>query len=349
MILTEKQQQAIDEAVASVTKQQKLYKIGGYAGSGKTTIARAIEKQLDKVAVCAFTGKAAYNLRQKGLPEAATIHKIIYDYDRTTRTFNKKADIPFKSFLIDEASMISAEIWRDILSFERPIILIGDTAQLPPVGNDVYLMDDPNIILDTIHRQRAEHGIVAFASNVREGQPSIKEYPNEVTFKRKTALNSKDLLRYDIVICGRNDTRHTLNKSIRYHKGFKEQLCIGDQLIVLQNNPDFDVFNGEIVVVKEIINETKKYYTINIISNGEEKKLVILRSQLAQNLSRESQLKKDIVLCDYGYAITCHKSQGSGFHKVAVIDEVVYGTDPKRWRYTAITRAIDELVYYLNG
>jgi exodeoxyribonuclease-5 len=347
MKFTEKQQHAIKEAVNAVKSGRSVYKIGGYAGSGKTTIAKQIVEQLSRVAVCSFTGKAAYNLRQKGLNDAKTIHSTIYDYNKTTREFTLKNNIPYASFLIDEASMVASNIWYDILSFRKPIILIGDTAQLPPVGDDIYLMDDPDIILDTIHRQREEHGIVAFATNIREGKQAIVKYPNEVTFRKKSRLDSADLVNFDIILCGMNKTRHRLNQAIRYHKGYMGLLVEGEQLIILQNNPDFGVYNGEIVTVIEILKESPRQFVIRVESEGEEKNLVIHKHQLGK--APNKKLDRDLVFADYGYVITVHKSQGGEWEKVAVIDEPIYGCDSRRWRYTAVSRCKRELVYYLNG
>lgn len=347
MKFTEKQEHAIKEAVLAVKQGRNVYKIGGYAGSGKTTIAKQIVKQLSRVAVCSFTGKAAYNLRQKGINEAKTIHSTIYDYNKMTREFTLKSSIPYASFLIDEASMVASNIWYDILSFRKPIILIGDTAQLPPVGDDIYLMDDPDIILDTIHRQREKHGIVAFATNIREGKQAIVKYPNEVVFRKKSELDSADLVEFDIILCGRNKTRHSLNQSIRYHRGHTGLLVEGEQLIILQNNPDFGVYNGEIVTVIEILKESPRQFVIRVESEGEEKSLVIHKKQLGQPPNKK--LDRDLVFADYGYAITVHKAQGGEWDKVAVIDEPIYGCDSRRWRYTAVSRCKRELVYYLNG
>lgn len=347
MKFTDKQEAAIREAINAVRTNAPVYKIGGYAGSGKTTIAKKIVENLDRVAVCAFTGKAAYNLRQKGIPQAKTIHSTIYDYDKYKREFTLKESIPTLCFLIDEASMVASDLWRDILSFRQPIILVGDTAQLPPVGDDIYLMDDPNIILDTIHRQREEHGIVAFASNIREGRRSIIQYPNEVTFRRKSELDIRDLVEFDIVLCGVNKTRHNLNAALRRQKGFKELLEIDEQLIILQNNPDYGVYNGEIVKVVEIVRESQRQFVLNVESEGEVKPITIVKNQLGRQPER--RLDRDIVYADYGYAITVHKAQGGEWDKIAVIDEPTYGCDPQRWRYTAVSRCKRELVYYLRG
>jgi exodeoxyribonuclease V len=347
MKFTDQQQYAIKEAVQSAKRGDSVYRIGGYAGSGKTTIAVEICEKLHNPAVCALTGKAAFNLRQKGIT-ANTIHSTIYDYNRKTRTFTKKKKIQHNGLVIDEASMVSADIWYDLVSFDLPIILIGDTAQLPPIGKDVYLMQNPDIVLETIHRQKQEHGILQLANNIREKKPFIKQYPNEVSFYKKDELDVAELMDYDIILCGYNRTRHSVNQRIRYHKRYKDGMYVGEKLIVLQNNPDYGVFNGEIVEVVEILNEEHNSYALRVRSYGEEKTIAMTTSHLGQTPKRSDELDREFVYCDYAYAITVHKAQGAAFNSVAIIDEPVYGTNKERWRYTAVTRACEKVRYYIN-
>ena len=154
--------------------------MAGYAGTGKTTVATTIARTLEadeNTLYCAFTGKAACVMRQKGMP-GQTIHSAIYDYETVTdpQTGKKhivhhlKPYLPYKLIVVDEASMVGTEVAKDLLSLQIPILAIGDPGQLPPVG-DRYsdLLLDPDIILDEIMRQDGGNRIPLFAQQLRKG------------------------------------------------------------------------------------------------------------------------------------------------------------------------------------
>ena len=181
MQLNEKQQLAISMAADWYAKQNtQIFKMAGYAGTGKTTVATTIARTLeadDNILFCAFTGKAACVMRQKGMP-GQTIHSAIYDYETVTdpQTGKKrivhhlKPYLPYKLIVVDEASMVGTEVAKDLLSFQVPILAIGDPGQLPPVG-DRYsdLLRGPDIILDEIMRQDGGNRIPLFAQQLRKG------------------------------------------------------------------------------------------------------------------------------------------------------------------------------------
>ena len=141
--------------------------LGGYAGTGKTTVVAELRQRLDanlKVCYCAYTGKATSVLRNKlNLTKSiyrddviSTIHSLIYvpvmDGD-TIIDWQKINNLDFDLIIIDESSMVSRDIFDDLLSFEIPIICLGDHGQLPPVSNDDFnLMKNPQIKLEKIHR-----------------------------------------------------------------------------------------------------------------------------------------------------------------------------------------------------
>ena len=347
--LTTEQQQAVDKAVESL-KAGRLFKVGGYAGTGKTTVAKNIVEQLENVMCCAFTGKAAYRLREKGLDNTATIHRTIYDYNKFTKTFNLKPDVDGNYFLIDESSMISRDLWRDIQTFGRPVLLLGDPGQLEPVGFDPKLMHEPDIILQQIHRQAAGSGIIQFATNIRLGSHTPDIEYNSVDIVRKDMPHDDDLLWADIVLCGYNRNRLAINRRIRRLNGFKGLLEPGERIIVLRNNIQLGVFNGQILTVEEVFESGKFTTPARCLTDDGESMLLPLLNKQFGNASLETQGNdlSEIVLADYGYCITCHKSQGSEWDNVIVIDEQCPKLwNPTRWRYTAITRAAKNLKYYV--
>ncbi|HML73354.1 MAG TPA: ATP-dependent RecD-like DNA helicase [Anaerohalosphaeraceae bacterium] len=345
MILSPEQQVAVDGAIAAVKNKQPLFRIGGYAGTGKTTIAKYVLQECPNAMVCAFTGKAAYRLREKGIPQAMTIHKTIYDFDKQTGKFFKKEYVDGQYFLIDEASMISRQLWEDVQSYGKPILLFGDMGQLEPVGDDPKLMRDPDIRLDKIHRQAADSGIIQFATDIRQDGFRHGTHYQDVHTVYGHPVDA-DLAAADIVLCGLNRTRDSLNKRIRNMRGFpQEGIMPGESLICLKNNYGLGVFNGQMMTVQSIEDEDRMPWRCKAmckLDDGSEVYLPLIHTSLL----RPDEQSEFYAVIDYGYAITCHKSQGSEWPHVLVVDEQCSLWEPRRWRYTAITRAAQKLSYF---
>ena len=107
-----------------------IFRLFGYAGTGKTTLARHIADGVDgKVLFAAFTGKAALVMRNKGCFGASTIHSLIYrtrESGEETPTFELWDDAPVSKaalIVIDECSMVDAELGRDLMSFGVPVLV----------------------------------------------------------------------------------------------------------------------------------------------------------------------------------------------------------------------------------
>src|ERR1700756_2284703 len=138
-----------------------VFRLFGYAGTGKTTLARHIAEGVDgKVLFAAFTGKAALVMRNKGCDGAATIHSLIYrarESGEETPSFELWDEAPASKanlIVIDECSMVDAELGRDLLSFGAPVLVLGDPAQLPPVQGGGFFTDaEPDVMLTEGHRQ----------------------------------------------------------------------------------------------------------------------------------------------------------------------------------------------------
>jgi len=349
-ILTNEQKQAVDGAVGAVKNGTDLYRIGGYAGTGKTTVAKYIAAGLKRGMFCAFTGKAACRLTQKGLA-SITIHRTIYDFDPYSWKFFKKEMLDGDYFLIDEGSMISTTLWDDIESFAKPVIMLGDPGQLDPVGGDPRLMHKPDIILEQIHRQAADCGIVQYATDIRlDKYTPDARYPDvQITYGQNPKV--KDLKWANIIICGYNRTRIKLNRKIRQINGYTGLLTPGESIICLRNNMKISIFNGQILTVQKVISQTKRIITAECTTDdGRTIRLPLLKEQFNRKLIDMNDLPKGcgmFILADYGYCITCHKSQGSEWDNVLVIDEQCPCVwDTRRWRYTAITRAAKGLRYF---
>ncbi len=368
IILTTEQQLAVDSACACLKTEEPLYRIGGYAGTGKTTVAKFITKDNSGCMPCAFTGKAALRLREKGLHDSRTIHSIIYEYNQEEEIFELRDDVDGDWFLIDEGSMISTILWCDIQTFNKPIIVLGDPGQLEPVGDDPNLMKEPDIVLQEIQRQAKESSIIQFATDIRLGLNyfnNIYKQEEVELFKKERFPLVEDLLWADIIICGYNRTRNNINLKIRNSKEHKGLLCKGERIIILQNNRNKGVFNGQLLTV-DTFNVMKTISKVKCIDDfGESYNLTLVNAQFGAGKNIQHKEIKDLidrkevgyhwkdlqnlVLADYGYAITCHKSQGSEWNKVVVIDEQCPKLwEASRWRYTAITRAAKQLKFFFK-
>jgi exodeoxyribonuclease-5 len=363
--LTDEQKSAVDLAIAFFTDKNNTrqeFKLGGYAGTGKTTVIRALIKALRlddlRVSVNAFTGKACNVLNKKHVP-AATLHSLMYETieDPTTHAieFIKRTSLNGLPdvIIVDEASMVNQELYNDLISYGKKVLFVGDPGQLEPVGDNPRLMTTPDFVLSKIHRQSELSPIITLANGIRLGR-SLPMYQKaaELTVRSKL-VPTDELLAVDQVIVGTNKLRKEYNRTMRSAKGLPDNdLTINDKIIVLRNNRQYAVFNGQILFVKTIkqVNSTdywlancedevgKTYYDLRLWK-------VPLHDKFFE--PKEDKIPKDRVWFDFGYAITCHKAQGSEWDRVLVVDTWVPPQvwDVKKWRYTAITRAAKSLVY----
>jgi exodeoxyribonuclease-5 len=356
--LTPMQETACAKAIASL-KHRKHFTLGGYAGTGKTTILYYIREILrserKRVAVMAPTGKAAEVLRNKGLTSASTIHQTIYKkISDSPLTFERrrKHEIEADVIICDESSMISKEILRDLYSLGIPILFVGDPYQLPPVGDDPELLVSCDFTLTEVHRQALDNPIISLATYLRsDPYGSIANWYSSNRDQTKVKIHYKkigvklDPTIIDQAIVGYNNTRQNVNRVIRKRLGFTNQYPQeGDRLICLRNDYENGVCNGQ----QFIALDDECNGSISVIDPTTEQQYILdLNPEVFTNPSANpKQCPRTMTPLDYAYAITCHKSQGSEFPTIAVIDEPI-GQPSNRWRYTAITRASDTIHYFL--
>jgi len=174
------QQKAALKAAADWLKrgEPNLFRLFGFAGTGKTTLAKKIAEDVDgDVAFGAFTGKAALVMRSKGCADARTIHSLIYRASETETgepsfVLNEDSVVArSKLVIIDECSMVDAELGRDLLSFGKPVLVLGDPGQLPPVkGSGFFTNAEPDVMLTEVHRQATDNPILRLSMLVRDGK-----------------------------------------------------------------------------------------------------------------------------------------------------------------------------------
>lgn len=385
MILTAKQEEGLKIAVKRFRDHEPYTCIAGYAGTGKSTLIRFIISalHLDPEDVCyiAYTGKAAQVLRSKGCPNAMTAHRLLYkSIQRDDGTFYHIPLRPIMGFdliVVDEISMLPKHMWELLLSHKIHVIALGDPGQLPPVlAEDNGVLAFPHIFLDEVMRQAAESEIIRLTMDIREGN-SLKPFlGNEVRIVGREELLEPGFLAWgDQIICGKNETRHQINTIMRKIKMQTDQAepLVGDRIICLHNEWECINLTGDALVnglsgtitgleythdnpfmEKTPLIDFKPDIDDSDIFKGLEADYKIFTEHVP-TVTRETFKKipkfyrpKEF---DYGYCITCHKSQGSEYDKVIVLEEYLKGESKEghfRWLYTAATRAAKKLIIVRN-
>jgi len=402
---------------------QQVFKLFGYAGTGKTTLAKHFAEGVNgTVLFGAFTGKAAYVLQSKGCNNATTIHSMIYlPKGKSQRKLNKaqeeltnrKAELSLQGcdddalandmevqqltltvedeqanmkrpifelnpdsevkhaalIIIDECSMVGEKMGEDLLSFGTKVLVLGDPAQLPPVGGAGFFTaaknGPPDVMLTQIHRQAKDSPIIALATKVRNQEAlSLGNYGECLVVNK---IEPEEALAADQILVGKNTTRSATNKRIRALKGFEGLMPIrNDKLVCLRNNHELGLLNGGLWTVKDILSDGQIAQLNNPEGedfdpfdearvNLEDKIGITVKSESGTDIQhliththyfegKEKNLqwweKKEAEEFDYGYALTVHKSQGSQWDHVALFDQsAVFKKDRWKWLYTGITRA----------
>jgi exodeoxyribonuclease-5 len=332
--------------------KKQTFALGGHAGCGKTTLIRVLLKEIPGALVCAYTGKAVHVLHQKGIDHACTLHRLLYNCVGKTKEgkliFEPKppGSVSAPLVIVDEASMVSRELARDLLMHRVPVLWVGDHGQLEPIGSgSVSLVKNPDVRLEHIHRQAEHSGIIRFAHHLREGKkPYAWDGSNfrDVEICEPASFDLERAADFDVILCGTNEKRIEVNKLMRKMVD-SEIPQSGEPLVILRNNYEYGVFNGQIVTVVEA-KLARPYYHIKFVTDGFSEELEG-RFLIDQFHNPEVQVKaaRSVLLADFGYALTGHKSQGSEWDAVLVLEESVFSGP--RWRYTTATRASRHLVY----
>ena len=263
--------------------------------------------------------------------------------------------------IIDEVSMVDEQMGSDILKVAKKVIVTGDPYQLPPVGGGGYFTSrTPDIMLDTVHRQGADSPILDLATRIRQGQgPQFGEWPGLRVLPRSDARVRQLCLDADQMIIGLNDTRKAANATHREIRGFTGPLpVVGDRLVSLKNNHEYGIYNGtvwHVTEVGDIVGKNEKHdnRAIELTVRSDDDPGVEVPVLAGVNIFEGADPppgrdKDDPESFYYGYAITCHKAQGSEWRKVYVLDQSRYfRNDWSKWLYTAVTRASEDLTLVL--
>lgn len=368
--LDESQQKAVDMAL-----NKNFCVITGGAGYGKTQIIKHIVANLDTpindVCLCAFAGKAAARMREATGYKASTIHRLLgYNGDKFT-----VGDLFGKVVIIDEASMISSTLMAEIMKRRpRKLILVGDFAQLPPVGEGQPFHDIinhfPNKVCVLKKCYRASEAIFKASQMIRNGEmPPMEDLSKNEHFKMVNTGNAKETHQYilelvkqgvfdfehDIILSPRNEDKtndssaiDSLNRDIlqivnphevrKKANGDEEtdKWKDGDRIINTKNNPALDIWNGTTGTVLSVTNKNSMFIKTDIPVMGED----------GRETDEVLLSSDDVKNLKHAYALTVHKSQGSQYNKVVLIalSRDSYALLDKAMIYTGVTRAKKECI-----
>lgn len=368
------------------SRDRQVFEISGAAGTGKTTLVRYLIERLglkyDEVLFVAFMGKAASQLARNGLP-AKTIHSAIYDLVKvperdengkiilkengrvkTIKKFVLKDRISkhLKLIVLDEGSMVNEEIGKDLLSFNLPIIVLGDLNQLPPVFGNSFFLRKPDVILRKIMRQAEGDPIIWLSQEILAGrrlQPGV--YAKSAVI-RKDEINNENFIDSSIVITGTNRLRYMINNKFREEfKRIKnlELPQYGEKLICRKNNwhkmIDDGIFltNGTTGFVDYVDKASYNGKTLTIDFRPDFTKTPFRNITFDyKHLYSEPGVEDEPFSyfndkMEFAYAITVHSSQGSQWEKVLFLDESYIMRDEfsrRAFEYTGITRARSSII-----
>jgi exodeoxyribonuclease V alpha subunit len=179
-------------ALELINRGAGLILLVGYAGTGKSTTAKALLDLLSTrhepshIMTCALSGIASQRIRERSGYQSATIQSLLV-------RFESHDTMPFQVILIDEASMINSMLFARLMAKidrDATVIIVGDDAQLPPIGAGSPLSDAialnlaPTIMLTQIYRQSPDQAIALIANDIRRGViPQYQESYEDFTFK----------------------------------------------------------------------------------------------------------------------------------------------------------------------
>lgn len=324
----------------------------------------------DVISVCAPTGRASKRLSELCGCVATTIHSLLrWDLEANTFLVNEKEPLQCDLLIIDEFSMVDAWLFYNLLKASKlvkKILIIGDEDQLPSVGCGSVLKDLIASKLFTvtrlhkIFRQSEGSDVIALAHEIKEEHITILDHAKDVAFFDAQNYEVRDLVvriaanalekgyeAKDIQVlapkyggvAGIDALNNALQKMMNPPTAHKRELKVGyrtfrvgDKVLQLKNQPEDEIFNGDIGEIVEIA------YAQEVV--GQKHQIVVDFDGIMVEYSNEQ-----LYNITHAFCISIHKSQGSEYPIVIlpIVSEYVYMLS-KRLLYTAVTRAKKSLV-----
>ncbi len=336
----------------------QVFRLFGWAGTGKSTLAQHLAKDVELVKYAAFTGKAALVMRKHGCKGASTIHSLIYtlvsdkEGEPQFRLDDESAAADADLIVIDEVSMVDEILGRDLLSFGTKVLVLGDPFQLPPVqGAGFFTEVEPDIMLTEIHRQARDNPIVRMSLDIRQGRKlQLGNYGDSRVISRHD-VDQQEVLEADQVLVGRNKTRLDYNNRLRELLKLPHQTPVtGDRMVCLRNNPRKKLLNGQIWIVTDVKKKNAGKYQLSLASDEGYGKMVETTVRTHKDFFSGDEdkmtwpVRRQYDEFTFGYCLTVHKAQGSQWDNVFLFNEsYVFREEAQRWLYTGVTRAAERI------
>ena len=373
MNLDKSQTSAVDHATGN-----RFSIITGGAGTGKTTIIKTITERLEaageKVTLCAFAGKAASRLREACKHPAYTIHRTL-GYNGVGFA---AGELTTDSLIIDESSMVSSDLMAEIVRRNpKRLVLVGDPAQLPPVGRGQPFHDliqlRPETVVELSTCYRATEAVYQAANAIRNGaRPPLSAASSG---EKWNILNTGDdeltqakLLEWiaagsldfeqDIILCPKNGesvdqpcTVSGLNRAIVEMIGQVREKPTefkpGDRVINTKNLPQKDMWNGTTGTIHAIDMDGGIWISTDIPvidwNRTEDEAEPVYTGKVLFSKAERIHLQ-------HAYALTVHKSQGSQYRRVVFValNRDSHMLLDRSLIYTAVTRTREQCVVVGN-
>ncbi|MBR2944426.1 MAG: ATP-dependent RecD-like DNA helicase [Clostridia bacterium] len=362
-----------------------VFILTGGPGTGKTTVIKALLRIFSDIglntALCAPTGRASKRMSEATGSNAKTIHRLLEvmpggEYSTEPKFNRNNANLLDEDVIIvDEASMVDVTLMNALLVAIKPgarLILIGDTDQLPSVGegnvlNDIIASEEfSTVCLNEIFRQSSNSGIVTNAHKINKGIfPNLNEkyddfffiqvpdekIPNYISELCQTRLPNKygkEIVANTQIItpskkglCGTQSLNYVLQESLnpkhnsknQVNKGQSKVFRVGDRVMQTKNNYSIEWTDEQNGV--EILGSGVFNGDIGVIKSINDTVTIDYGGRMVEYLLSE------LDEVDHSYAITVHKSQGSEYPVVIIpiAQGCPYMLLTRNLIYTAITRA----------
>ena len=327
-----------------------------------------------------FTARTAhswcYDVTQ--VPRRDDKGNIIYkdngDILYTTKFLPKKSlDDRIKLIIIDEAYCMPLSMRATIEQFGIKILACGDQNQLPPVKDlPAFLVEGKIYHLTQVMRQIGIEDIIFIANRAMRNLPLLNGYYGHSMVIDREDLTDGMLMWADVVICCTNRTRDKINNHIRYIKGYSGILPNYGERVVCRNNNweqyEIDNFGNEINLVNGLIGTVVNQPGVEDFNRENNTFKLLFQPDLVPECTFVANANYDYItsahesrqfikndkyeegiMFEFAYAITCHISQGSQFHKVIYIEESMGGNIQHCLNLVGPTRADQQLIYVKNN
>lgn len=332
--------------------------INGGAGCGKTTLIKAICDSIGSgVELCAFAGKAAARLKEATGHDAGTIHRMLA-WMGDEMGFSRKS-LKGNTVILDEASMVSSDLMAEIIKRNPDrLILVGDEAQLPPVGSGQPFHDiialKPDVVKTLTTCYRNKEAIYSSALCIRNGNmPPPNAVSERETWNVRAISDPREAHRHildavrsgdvdfdqDIILCCRNGEKdgenscsvlgfnHDIKDIVNPNADGSYKIANRDRVINTKNDAEHDVWNGTTGRCRDFDTAGAMWVDLDFPKSDGSKEVLIP--------------KENVKNWQLAYALTVHKSQGSQYRKVFFVvskrDSMNLLSRPMV--YTAVTRA----------